>query len=51
MAYFCHPHERFQGLQASAAAHSELLSASLDDTTNAMKLVQAQLVTLLAQAE
>ncbi|MFI6603831.1 DUF6744 family protein [Nonomuraea sp. NPDC050536] len=44
-------YKRFQSLQESAAAHSELLSSSLDDTANAMNLVQAQLLSLLAQAE
>ncbi|MER7129727.1 DUF6744 family protein [Streptosporangium saharense] len=43
-------HKKFQTLQASAAAHSELLSSSLEDTTQAMQTVQLQLISLLQSA-
>jgi hypothetical protein len=43
-------HKRFRGLQASAAEHAELLNTSLDDTGAALKLVNAQLASLLARA-
>jgi hypothetical protein len=41
---------RFRDLQASAAEHAQLLNTSLDDTTAALQLVNAQLASLLAQA-
>lgn len=44
-------YKRFEVLKASAAAHSELLANTLDDTAEAMKLVQLQLVSLLASAD
>lgn len=44
-------YKRFQGVQAGAAARSDLLSSSLEDTADAMTLVQAQLVSLLSTAE
>ena len=43
-------HKRFRGLQAAAAEHTQLLNTSLDDTTAALKLVNAQLASLLGQA-
>jgi|GEM_PF-5412547 hypothetical protein len=43
-------HKRFRDLQAATAEHSELLSTSLDDTGAALKLVNAQLASLLTQA-
>lgn len=43
-------HKRFLGLQAATAEHAQLLNTSLDDTGAALKLVNAQLATLLAQA-
>lgn len=43
-------HRRFSDLQASTAEHSALLGTSIDDTAAAMRLVNAQLMTLLTQA-
>jgi hypothetical protein len=43
-------HQRFTELKAATSEHSQLLHTSLDDTTAALHLVQAQLATLLAQA-
>jgi hypothetical protein len=43
-------HKRFRELQAATAEHAGLLNTSLDDTTAALKLVNAQLASLLAQA-
>jgi hypothetical protein len=41
-------HKRFRDLHASAAEHATLLNTSLDDTTAVMRLVNAQLASLLA---
>jgi hypothetical protein len=43
-------HKRFTTLQAAAAEHAQLLGASLDDTSAALKLVNVQLASLLTQA-
>ncbi len=43
-------HKRFRDLEAATAEHAQLLNTSLDDTTAALKLVNAQLASLLAQA-
>ncbi|KAA2246007.1 hypothetical protein F0L68_40905 [Solihabitans fulvus] len=43
-------HRRFTELQRSTAAHSELLSTSLDDTDSSLQLVNMQLASLLTQA-
>lgn len=43
-------YKRFQSLQAAAAHHAERLNTSLDDTTAALQLVNAQLASLLAGA-
>jgi hypothetical protein len=43
-------HKRFRDLQAATGEHTQLLNTSLDDTTAALKLVNAQLASLLAQA-
>ena len=43
-------HKRFRDLQASAAEHAQLLNTSLDDTTAALQLVNAQLASLLVKA-
>ena len=43
-------HKRFTTLQAAAAEHAQLLGTSLDDTNAALKLVNVQLASLLAQA-
>jgi hypothetical protein len=43
-------HKRFVSLQAATAEHSRLLNTSLDDATSALKLVNVQLASLLAQA-
>jgi len=43
-------HKRFLALQAATAEHAQLLNTSLDDTSAALKLVNAQLASLLAQA-
>ncbi len=43
-------HQRYRDLQNAAAEHARLLSTSLDDTTAALNLVNAQLVGLLASA-
>jgi hypothetical protein len=43
-------HKRFVALQTSAAEHARLLNTSLDDTGAALKLVNAQLASLLARA-
>jgi hypothetical protein len=43
-------HKRFLALQASAAEHAQLLNTSLEDTSAALKLVNVQLASLLAQA-
>jgi len=43
-------HARFTELEAATSEHSQLLATSLDDTSAALRLVQAQLATLLAQA-
>jgi hypothetical protein len=42
-------YKRFTGLQAAAAEHAALLNTSLDDTTAALQLVNAQLASLLSQ--
>lgn len=41
--------KRFRDLQAAAAGHAALLNISLDDTSAALQLVNAQLASLLAQ--
>jgi hypothetical protein len=41
-------HKRFLSLQAATAEHARLLNTTLDDTGAALKLVNAQLATLLA---
>jgi hypothetical protein len=43
-------YKRFRDLQASAAEHAQLLNTSLDDATAALRLVNAQLASLLATA-
>ncbi|MFD0887862.1 DUF6744 family protein, partial [Streptosporangium algeriense] len=43
-------YRRFQAVQASTETHSELLSSSLEETTQAMQVVQLQLASLLAEA-
>lgn len=43
-------HRRFRQLQASTTEHSALLGTSIDDTAAAMRLVNAQLMTLLTKA-
>jgi septal ring factor EnvC (AmiA/AmiB activator) len=43
-------HKRFRDLHAATAEHAQLLNTSLDDTTAALTLVNAQLASLLAQA-
>jgi hypothetical protein len=43
-------HKRFVSLQAATAEHARLLNTSLDDATGALKLVNVQLASLLAQA-
>lgn len=43
-------HKRFADLKAATAEHAQLLNTTLDDTGAALKLVQAQLTSLLAQA-
>lgn len=43
-------YKRFRDLQASAAEHAQHLNTSLDDTTAALQLVNAQLASLLANA-
>jgi hypothetical protein len=43
-------HKRFRVLQASTAEHAQLLNTSLDDASAALKLVNAQLASLLTQA-
>jgi hypothetical protein len=43
-------HKRFASLQAAAAEHAQLLGTSLDDTDAALRLVNVQLASLLAQA-
>lgn len=42
-------YKRFKDLQAAAAGHAALLNTSLDDTTAALQIVNAQLASLLAQ--
>lgn len=42
-------HKRFRDLQAATTEHAQLLNTSLDDTTAALKLVNTQLASLLAQ--
>ena len=42
-------YKRFKDLQAAAAGHAALLNTSLDDTTAALQLVNAQLASLLSQ--
>ena len=44
-------HRRFRDLRKATAEHSQLLAASLDDTTAALDLVKLQLGTLLATAD
>jgi hypothetical protein len=43
-------YKRFRDLQSSATEHAQLLNTSLDDTTAALHLVNAQLASLLASA-
>jgi hypothetical protein len=43
-------HKRFRDLQAATAEHAKLLNTSLDDTTATLKLVNAQIASLLGQA-
>jgi len=44
-------HKRFVSLQAATTEHAQLLNTSLDDTSAALKLVNVQLASLLAQAD
>jgi hypothetical protein len=43
-------YERFRDLHSSTTEHATLLNTSLDDTTAALQLVNAQLASLLAKA-
>jgi len=43
-------HKRYTALQAAAAEHSQLLSATVDDTQATLRLVSAQIASLLAGA-
>jgi hypothetical protein len=43
-------YKRFQNLESAATEHTQLLNASLDDTGAALRLVRAQLGSLLATA-